>query len=48
MARFNSAFLETNDLFPEMELQLVSREMLPVPQGLGDGYGVFLLYRGHW
>jgi hypothetical protein len=48
MARFDSRLLDTNDSFPEMELQLVSGENLKIPDGLGDGYAVVLLYRGHW
>ena len=48
MARLNSKFLDTNDLFPEMEVSLVSGEVLKIPQEFGDGYAVFLLYRGYW
>jgi hypothetical protein len=48
MARLDSAFLDTNDLFPEMELRLVSEESLRLPGDFGEGYAVFLLYRGYW
>jgi len=48
MARLDSNFLDTNDLFPVMELSLVSGERLRIPQELGEGYAVFLLYRGYW
>jgi hypothetical protein len=48
MARLDSNFLDASDLFPEMELRLVSGEFLRIPQGFGDGYAVFLLYRGYW
>ena len=48
MTRLDSTFLDTNDLFPEMELRLVSDELLRLPHELGDGYAVFLLYRGYW
>ena len=48
MARLDSNFLDTNDLFPEMELSLVSGELLRIPQELVEGYAVFLLYRGYW
>lgn len=48
MTRFDSKCLDTNDLFPEIELRLVSEEFLRTPQDLGDGYAVFLLYRGYW
>jgi hypothetical protein len=48
MARLSVDFLDTNDAFPEMELDLVSGERWNIPQNLGDGYAVFLLYRGYW
>ena len=48
MARLDSTLLDTNDAFPEMELQLISGETLKIPGGLGEGYGVLLLYRGYW
>ena len=48
MARFDSKFLDTNDLFSEMELRLVSEETLKLPGDFGEGYSVFLLYRGYW
>ena len=48
MARLDSKFLDTNDLFPDMELSLVSGEVLEIPKGLDDVYAVFLLYRGYW
>jgi hypothetical protein len=48
MARMDSHILDTNDSFPEMALRLVSGELLRIPQEFGDGYAVFLLYRGHW
>ena len=48
MARTGSAFLDTNDLFPPLELQLLSGEKLKLPEGTGKGYGLVLIYRGHW
>ncbi|MFZ0942857.1 MAG: hypothetical protein WB930_07665 [Syntrophobacteraceae bacterium] len=48
MARIGSAHLDTNDMFPQLELKLVSGEKLKLPEGIGEGYGVFLIYRGHW
>ncbi len=48
MARMDSKFLDTNDLFPEMELRLVSDDLLRLPRDFGGGYAVFLLYRGYW
>jgi hypothetical protein len=48
MARLGSRFLDTNDHFPELELRLTSGETLRLPEGSGEGYCVFLLYRGYW
>jgi hypothetical protein len=48
MARIASRSLDTNDMFPQLELQLVSGGRLKLPAGMGDGYGVILIYRGHW
>jgi hypothetical protein len=48
MARTGTVFLDANDRFPEMEMQLVSGERLKLPEGTGIGYGVVLFYRGHW
>jgi peroxiredoxin len=48
MARAGSAYLDTNDLFPQLELRLISGEKLKLPEGIGEGYGVVLIYRGHW
>lgn len=48
MARISSTILDTNDAFPKLELQMVSGETLKLPAGLGEGYSVVLLYRGHW
>ena len=48
MARIESAYLDTNDLFPKLELQLVSGEKLKLPEGMGEGHSVVLIYRGEW
>jgi hypothetical protein len=48
MARTGSTFLDSSDMFPQLELQLVSGEKLKLPDGIGEGYGVILIYRGHW
>ncbi len=48
MAREGSAYLDDNDQFPKMDLQLLSGETLTLPEGTGDGYGVILFYRGYW
>ena len=48
MARIGSAYLDTDDMFPKLEFQLVSGEKLKLPEGMGEGYGVVLIYRGEW
>ena len=48
MSRIHLGILDTNDLFPSLELQLVSGESCVFPKGLGDDYSVILFYRGHW
>ncbi len=48
MGRIGSAMLDTNDMFPKLDLQLVTGETLKLPEETGEGYGVILFYRGHW
>ena len=48
MGRIGSTLLDANDVFPELNLQLVSGETLNLPGGTGEGYGVVLFYRGYW
>jgi peroxiredoxin len=40
--------LDTNDKFPELELQLVSGESVDLYEATGKGYGIVLFYRGSW
>lgn len=40
--------LDTKDTFPAMNIQHISGEAIQLPECTGDGYGVFLIYRGHW
>jgi len=48
MGKVDSTFLDANDVFPDLDLQLVSGETLKLPEGTGEGYGVVLFYRGFW
>jgi hypothetical protein len=48
VTKADSTFLDMNDPFPELEIQLLSGETLKLPEGFGDGYGVLLIYRGDW
>ena len=48
MTKMDSTFLDVNDPFPNLDLNLLSGETLNLPQGFGEGYGVLLIYRGYW
>ena len=48
MAKAAATFLDANDFFPELDIQLISGETLKLPESFGEGYGVLLLYRGYW
>lgn len=48
MAKAATAFLDVNDSFPAMDIQLLPGEIQKLPESFGEGYGVFLLYRGYW
>ena len=48
MGRIGTVVLDTNDVFPELALEMISGETLTLPEGSGPGYGVVFFYRGHW
>ncbi len=48
MARIGTTYLDTDNMFPKIEFQLVSGEKLKLPEGMGQGYSVVLIYRGEW
>jgi hypothetical protein len=48
MARVGKVFLDANDQFPELELDTISGDKLSLPRDCGDGYAVFITYRGYW
>ena len=48
MGRTGSTPLDTNDMFPELDLQLLSGESLKISKETRGTYSVVLLYRGHW
>jgi peroxiredoxin len=48
MVKTNSRLLDTGDPFPAMTLALTTGRTIVLPGDLGPGYGVLLLYRGHW
>ncbi len=40
--------MQIGDRFPEMTLALADGGSLPLPEGLGPGWGGILFYRGHF
>jgi hypothetical protein len=48
MARSLSKLLDTDDLFPPLDLQITREDTLTLPGDPGDDYSVFLIYRGDW
>ena len=48
MGKMGSTFLDANDVFPEIDLVLVSGETLKLAGRTGEGYKVVLFYRGYW
>ncbi len=48
MGREGSVILDANDMFPEIDLQLISGETIKLPAATGEGYGIVLFYRGSW
>jgi hypothetical protein len=48
MAKIGGVFLDTNDKFPELALETIWGDKLSLPRDFGDGYAVFILYRGFW
>ena len=48
MAKIGEVFLDANDKFPELALETISGDKLSLPRDFGEGYAVFILYRGHW
>ena len=40
--------LDSGDAFPEFALSGLDDEQVTIPDVFGDGWGVVLMYRGHW
>jgi|ABPX01.1.fsa_nt_gi peroxiredoxin len=40
--------LDTGDRFPEMRVTLTDGNSIKLPDDLGSGYKVILIYRGQW
>jgi len=48
MAQASKTILDTDDVFPTMELAKLGGGTLSLPAELHDRWGVILFYRGHW
>ena len=48
MARAGSFILDSSDKFPTLSMETVNHGALTLPGAFGEGWGVFLVYRGHW
>jgi len=48
VARASSRILDAGDMFPTLDMQTVGHGPLRLPDGFGGGWGVLLLFRGHW
>ena len=40
--------LDSGDMFPELTLSDLDGGQVTIPDVFGDGWGVVLVYRGHW
>ncbi len=40
--------LDTGDTFPVLTLTDLDDNDVTIPEVFGDGWGVVLMYRGHW
>ena len=48
MARAGTKILDSGEPFPSLTMETVAHGRLSLPDGFGDGWGVFLVYRAHW
>lgn len=48
MTKVNLHFLDIDSPFPDLALKLLSGDVLNLPEGFGDRYGILLIYRGDW
>ena len=40
--------LDSGDAFPQITLSDLDDQEVTIPEVFGDGWGVVLMYRGHW
>lgn len=48
VARASARILDAGDAFPSLEMETVKYGPLKLPEWFGGGWGVLLLFRGHW
>jgi hypothetical protein len=48
MARFDVIPIDSGELFPPVTLNSLRGDEVKVPNDLGQGYKVMLIYRGKW
>jgi hypothetical protein len=48
MAREKSSILDSGDMFPEITFQTITGKEVVLPKDFGNGWSLFLVYRGHW
>ena len=48
MARAGTFILDSGDKFPQLAMDTARHGHLTLPDALGPGWGVFLVYRAHW
>ncbi|MBI1893934.1 MAG: hypothetical protein HYS14_07485 [Candidatus Rokubacteria bacterium] len=47
MTREGTFILDSGDRFPTFSFNTVNHGQLALPDAFGEGWGVFLIYRGH-
>jgi hypothetical protein len=48
MAREGTFILDSGDKLPALAFDTVAHGRVDLPDGFGDDWGVFLIYRAHW
>lgn len=48
MTRERNVLLDTGDILPDVEFDLVTGGRMVLPRDLGSRWRVLFVYRGHW
>jgi hypothetical protein len=48
MTRAGARILDGGEKLPDLSMDTVKHGRLALPEGFGNGWGVFLIYRAHW